>query len=65
MPFLAAMEHCLMSIEKKTVTREYRVTVTVEEVEAPKVAEIPAAPKQPFSDEAAEFLEEADYSPGR
>ncbi|MET4294765.1 hypothetical protein ABIB06_006598 [Bradyrhizobium sp. LB8.2] len=60
MPFLAAMEHCLMSIEKKTVTREYRVTVTVEEVEAPKVAEIPT--EDALSPEAQEFVDQAGYS---
>jgi hypothetical protein len=57
-------EYCLMAMDKK-VTREFRVTVTVEEVEAPKVADVLAHPEYPFSDEAAEFVEESDYSPGR
>jgi hypothetical protein len=62
MSFRATMEYCLMSSAKK-VTREYRVTVTVEEVEAPKVADVPAAPEKPFSREAEDFIDEADYSP--
>ena len=49
-----------MATEKK-VTREYRVTVTVEEVEVPKVADIPAEPA-PWSEETDEFLDEADYT---
>ncbi|WOH71130.1 hypothetical protein RX330_22895 [Bradyrhizobium sp. NDS-1] len=48
-----------MSTEKKTVTREYRVTVIVREVEAPKVAEIP---EDALSPEAQEFVDEAGYS---
>ena len=63
--FLAMTEYCLMATDKKKVSREFRVTVTVEEVDAPKVADVPAAPEHPFSDEAAEFVEESDYSPGR
>jgi hypothetical protein len=62
-PFLATMEHCLMGTEKKKVTREFRVTVTVEEIDAPKVADMPA--EEPFSDEAAEFVDESDYSTAR
>jgi hypothetical protein len=49
-----------MGSEKK-VTREYRVTVTIEEVEAPKVADIPAEPAG-WSQEVAEFLDESDYT---
>ena len=59
------MEYCLMGTEKKKVTREFRVTVTVEEVDAPKVADMPAAPDEFFSDEAAEFVDELHHSPGR
>lgn len=54
-----------MATQKK-VTREYRITVTVEEIDVPKVvADVPAAPEQSFSNEAAEFVEESDYSPSR
>lgn len=54
-----------METDKKKVTREFRVIVTVVEVEAPKVADVPVAPEQqPFSDEAAEFVDESDYSTG-
>lgn len=52
-----------MGTEKKKVTREFRVTVTVEEIDAPKVADMPA--EEPFSDEAAEFVDESDYSTAR
>ena len=52
-----------MATEKEKVTREFRVTVTVEEVVAPKVADFPAEPERPFSREAEEFIDEADYSP--
>lgn len=53
-------EYRVMGTQKK-LTREYRVTVTVEEVEAPKVADIPAEPAA-WSQEAAEFLDESDYT---
>ena len=49
-----------MASDKKPVTsREFRVTITVEEVEVPKVADVPG---QPLSSEAADFIDEADYS---
>jgi hypothetical protein len=50
-----------MVSESKKVTREFRVTVTVEEVEAPKVADIPVEPAD-WSQEADEFLDESDYT---
>lgn len=45
--------------------REVRITITVEEVELPKVAEVPSVPEAPFSEEAADFLDEEDYSQAR
>lgn len=52
-----------MSGNKSIVSREFRVTITVEEVEAPQVGELPAAPSQPLSKESEDFLDEEDYSP--
>jgi hypothetical protein len=64
MPFRATMECCLMNIGKKRVaSREFRVTITVEEVEVPKVADIPDE-SETFSAEAEDFIEEAGYSRG-
>lgn len=59
----ATTEYCLMPVEKKRiVSREFRVTVTVEEIKAPNVADVPEAPKHPWTSEAEDFLDEADYS---
>lgn len=50
-----------MSGEKqRKFSREFRVTVTVEELKAPKVADV-SVPDE-WSSETEEFLEEADYS---
>jgi hypothetical protein len=52
-----------MSVAKKTtVTRDYRVTVVVEEIEAPKFTDAPNS-KEFWQSEVDEFLEESDYSP--
>jgi hypothetical protein len=51
----------LMSREKKKMSREFRVIITVEEVEAPKVAET-SVEDDNWSKEAAEFLDESDYT---
>ena len=50
-------------VGKKVVSREFRVTIAVEEVEAPKAADS-QQDLQPLSQEAQEFLDEEDYSPG-
>ena len=53
-----------MSTQKKTVvTRDYRVTVIVEEIEAPKLNDAPNS-KEFWKDEVDDFLDEADYSRG-
>jgi hypothetical protein len=44
------------------VTRDFRVTVTVEEIEAPKFTDAPNS-KGFWKSEVDELLEEADYSP--
>jgi hypothetical protein len=52
-----------MSAEKKVVvTRDYRVTVIVEELKAPKVSDAPNA-QEFWKSEVEEFLDEADYTP--
>ena len=54
-----------MGTEKKTVTKGFVVTITVEEVEeveAPKVGHIPVVQDDIFSREAEEFFDEEDYS---
>jgi hypothetical protein len=64
MPFRATRKACLMPVEKKRiVTREFRVVVTVEEVKAPQVADVPT-PDSPWTSEAEDFLDEADYTKG-
>ena len=50
-----------MDTGNKKVTKEFLVTITVEEVEAPKVGDVPAAPDDTFSREAEEFFDEGDY----
>jgi hypothetical protein len=50
---------------KSVVSREFRVTITVEEVEAPKVGDVPPSPEEPFSRDAEEFFDEGDYSSPR
>jgi hypothetical protein len=50
-----------MSPRKTTVVRDYRVTVIVEEIEAPKIDEAPNS-KEFWQSEVEEFLEEADYT---
>jgi hypothetical protein len=51
-----------MSTEKKTVTtRDFRVTVIVEEIEAPKINDAPNS-KEFWKSEVDEFLDEADYT---
>lgn len=62
-PLRATKGLCLMSTSKSL--REVRITITVEEVELPKVAEVPSVPEAPFSEEAADFLDEEDYSQAR
>lgn len=51
-----------MSSEKKVVvTRDFRVTVIVEEIVAPKVSDAPNS-QEFWKSEVEEFLDEADYS---
>jgi hypothetical protein len=51
---------CAMTIAKKTIVRDFRVTVTVEEIEAPKMTDAPNS-KEFWKSEVDEFLEDADY----
>lgn len=51
-----------MSNRKTTVVRDYRVTVIVEEIEAPKISEAPKS-KEFWQNEVDEFIDESDYSP--
>jgi hypothetical protein len=63
MPFRATAEFGLMSGEKKTkVSRKLRVTVTIEEVKAPKLDIADESPGGFSTGEVEEFLGEADYS---
>jgi hypothetical protein len=48
--------------EKSKVSRKLRVTVTIEEVEAPKLDIANEAPRGTWTSEVEEFLDEADYS---
>jgi hypothetical protein len=51
-----------MSTQKKTIlTRDYRVTVTVEEIEASKPNDAPNS-KEFWKSEVDEFIDESDYS---
>jgi len=53
-----------MSAKMKTVvSRDYRVTVTVEEIEAPKLTDAQNS-KEFWKSEVDEFIEESDYSIG-
>ncbi|HEX7882430.1 MAG TPA: hypothetical protein VF499_06815 [Afipia sp.] len=48
----------------KKVTREYRIVITVEEIEAPKLDNASAAEQSDWGTEVEEFLDEGDYSKG-
>lgn len=53
---------CMSGAKKTTVTRNYHVTVIVEEIEAPTFTDAPNS-KEFWKREVEDFLEEADYSP--
>ncbi|MGB3490206.1 MAG: hypothetical protein WBA62_19105 [Xanthobacteraceae bacterium] len=50
-----------MPDSKKVVSRELRVTIIVEEVEAPAMDDAPNS-KEYWKSEVEEFIDEADYS---
>jgi hypothetical protein len=50
---------------KSVVSREFRVTITVEEVEGPNLNDVPSASEKPLSNEAEEFVDESDYTLSR
>ncbi len=58
----AQKKRCEMPGNKSAVLREYRITIKIEEIDAPKVGDDPVVPEHPFSREAEEFLDEGDYS---
>lgn len=50
-----------MSDLRKVVSREFRITVTIEEVETPKQSDAPNS-KEFWKSEVEEFIAESDYS---
>lgn len=49
-----------MHTERKKLTREFKVTVVIEEVAAPSIAETPSTTED-WSAETEEFFDEGDY----
>jgi len=60
MSFLATEGFCPMHTERKKLTREFKVTVVIEEVAAPSIAETPSTTED-WSAETEEFFDEGDY----
>jgi hypothetical protein len=52
----------MSAAKKSVVTRDYRVTVIVEEIEAPKLNDAPNS-KEFWKSEVEEFLVDSDYTP--